>query len=202
MTGAHELSHDVPLLLCRKLGPFLHSTVQTVQSVVVRRRKAFMNDSSTKPEESPDASTMVDLHGYLLPCAVRDLVCASVNVLLADAEASREMEDDESMSEGNNGDNDRVGSHHFTVKPTVYEGEAAVGNNAPGTIGSQSSKGMNGDYSLLQQHGDATLTSTNTTQTQYCRHDELVELAVWDVQRPNSLAYKLEQVSANLFPSK
>ena len=179
----NELGQDVPLLLCRKLGPFLHSTVKSVRSTIRQTKTVALGESTSEPP----ASTALCLEGYILPCAVRDLISASANVLLAN-EASRDVEEDISALEVEN----IAGTHHFTIRPTAYSGEEAAGNVKPGTIGSYSSKGMNGDYSVLQQ-------SDYMDGMQYCEHDEILMLAVWDMQRPNSLAYKLAHVSTNLF---
>jgi hypothetical protein len=180
---ANEWPQDVPLLLCRKLGPFLHSTLKSARSTMRQTKTVAFGECAS----DPPASTLLSLQGYILPCAMRDIISASVNVLLAN-EASRDDDEGKSAVEVEN----MAGTHHFAIRPTAYSGEDAAGNVKPGTIGSYSSKGMNGDYSVLQQ-------SEDIDETQYCKHDEILMLAVWDMQRSNSLAYKLAHVSTNLF---
>jgi len=194
---AHGLSHDVPLLLCRKLGPFLHATIQSVRSST-RTSKTF-GGGGVKDHQQPPATTssIIELQGHLLPCAVRDLVCASVNAMLAD-DSRRKVE-----SEACEKKNETVGSHHFTVRPTAYAGEEASGGTATtlgSSIGTHCSKGLNGAYSVLMACSDVNCDDEegDDESTQYCRHGELLMLAAWDIQRPKSLAYKLEHVSGSL----
>jgi hypothetical protein len=158
---------DVPLLMCRRLGPFLHSTMK---SLSVYRR----NPSSS----STEGYSSIHVEGIFMPCAVRKLLCAAVNVMQFAARS--EQEPAEKRNENNS-----VGTHNFVVQATTYEVEEKRMKIGTGTIGSESSKSFNGGKDFL-----CVVDGCNNLQK--CHYNETLEVAVWDITRPTSLAYKLE----------
>ena len=153
----------LPLLLCRKLGPFLHSTLG---QAAVRRQAQPVGD-------------IVDVSGILLPCAIRSLVGAVIQ-LLTDNEPSRE---------------DGIGDAptHAVFSTTLHNSGNAVVVGA-GAIGDASSKFLNSStrtWNHLVQEEDNEL-------YHHCLHGERVQTVVWDLNRPSDLAYKLDYVSSFL----
>lgn len=176
-----NVNMDVPLLLCRKLGPFLHASIQTVS---VLQTKA--DDAEDQVDES---FATVSLRGYLLPCAIRDLVGASVNLMKAHGRAA------DKIAGGTNPDPNDNRSHHLVVRTHVHT-ENSVSSAADVTVGlksrkhgSNSSELLNGDWDLINHlHG------VNPVPP-YCSNNETLMLAIWDATRPESIAFKLEASS-------
>lgn len=158
---------DVPLLMCRRLGPFLHATMK---SLCVTRRQA--SGSTTEGYSS------MHVDGILMPCTVRKLLCAAVGVMQVAAHSCQKP------AETRNEDNP-VGTQNFVVQVTTHDGEENARKIGTGMIGSQSSKRFNGGKDFL-----CAVESCNNIQK--CHYNESLEVAVWDITRPTSLAYKLE----------
>jgi hypothetical protein len=171
---AEDLSLDVPLLICRKMGPFLHGSIKSVvpyQKEQHTRKSAF--------------NVLTTMEGCLLPCAVRDLVCATISFALAHKASGKTTQMIETSSKA---DEDKE-SHHFVVKMSVHPGDELKTLNATGMIGSHSSKFLNGPWSFLQFLDDP-------IATQNCQCDEVLNTIVWDTSHPESVAIKLDHLSS------
>jgi hypothetical protein len=168
---ASDLPHDVPRLICRKLGPFLHSSMQSLDLKKKRSDSLTKSDGSTSDEH-----VSIELRGILLPCAVRDLICAIINGMLAS-----EIEINSSESQ------------NLIVRTTTYDGEELQA--IQGAIGSHSSAWLNTKADvwghLQEGHEDG-------KTVQQCRYGEVLMMAVWDSTRPSALAYKLDYKTATL----
>jgi hypothetical protein len=105
--GNQNLDDDVPLLLCRKLGPFLHSTLNKVTCV----------RSDYGPQNSGASFKVL---GTLLPCAVRSLVSASIQCMLD--ERKKEMLTD--FHDDSTGGHVIVQLSQQTTKTAVLSSEA------------------------------------------------------------------------------
>ena len=90
---------DVPRLLCRKLGPFLHANLQTLDVRLSQQE----NESVTK------------VTGIVLPCAVRGLMASALHSMRADAPPPNDEDADE--------DEDGVGSHHAIIHLSLYDAD-------------------------------------------------------------------------------
>mgnify|MGYP000356525254 CR=1 FL=1 len=94
-TNAVAPIRDVPLLLCRSLASSCtHTTLRTL-SLSSRRDCAYMNQAygnstaggTIKKQQLSSGATAkatLELRGPILPCALRDLTCAAVNLMLLD----------------------------------------------------------------------------------------------------------------------
>jgi hypothetical protein len=168
---ASDLPHDVPRLLCRKLGPFLHSSMQSLD---LKKKRA---DSLAKSDGSSDEHVSIELRGILLPCAMRDLICAVINGMLA------------SETEINNAES----SQNLIVRTSTYDGQELQA--IQGAIGSHSSVWLN---SKADVWGHLREGYENVKAVQQCRYGEVLMMAVWDSTRPSALAYKLDYKTATL----
>jgi hypothetical protein len=165
------LHHDVPLLLCRKLGPFLHSSVKSLLTTKKRKFRATTHDGYG------DGYASINIHDILLPCAVHDLICALVWAMKADEQASyqSDLADEEKFDDDD--DHEDVGSHHLVVRAVPYGGEEAQAT-AVGTIGSHSSKGFNASPDFLDQLQQNNACGEGNASMQSCHYGEMLMLAV------------------------
>jgi hypothetical protein len=171
---ARDLSFDVPLLLSRKLGPFLHGSIQSVIP--------YQKEGHTTNESLLGKTT---IEGCLLPCAVRDLVCATISFVLAHGASGKTAE----MTMAHPKAEDCEKSHHFVMKLSVHPGDELKSLNSTGIIGSQSSKWLNGQWSLFTQSFDSQI------DIPCCQCDEIHNTVVWDVSHPDAVAIKLEHLT-------
>lgn len=172
---AKDLSFDVPLLICRKLGPFLNGSIKSI-TPYVKEQHAKKDPFNTQ--------TTVQIEGLLLPCAVRDLVSATISFVLAPRVSGGKAKiiQMHSKTEENNE------AHQFVVKVLVHTGDEWKTLNSVGMIGSHCSKRLNGSWSFLQ-------TVDKRIETQNCHGDEVLNTIVWDVSHPESVAIKLDHLS-------
>lgn len=173
------LLKDVPRLMCRKLGPFLHSSMQSYR---ITKKKQTLDGS--------DNLTSIDVQGLLLPCAVRDLVCAAVNGIIA--------KQGKHGSDGDEGDGSSSdSSHNLIVRASAAEREEST--VVQGTIGSPSSLWLNGgSLEAWNEVHNKCKGEQQSSSTQRCQYGEVLNMAVWDSTRPTSLAYKLDYIASSL----
>ena len=114
---------DVPLLLHRSLGPTKNALVGTLSETMrldenydelkmMRNREVKTSDEAAPDDE---ISGKLQINGPILPCAVRDLMSASICHLLLDkmnGDAVRKKEEED----------DNVGSHYLVWYPSRQEG--------------------------------------------------------------------------------
>ena len=158
------LSHEVPLLVCRKLGPFLHSTMRQARCLNQRRPSGFSGGD--------DAYTSFEVSGLLLPCAVRTLVSALTRSMITNQTTSALVEE--------RGDSEESSGSHHAILHLTQQSRKAVG---VGSIGDSSSRFFNSESRLWEACED---------DYQCCQYEESVQTAIWDIDRPTDLAYKLE----------
>jgi hypothetical protein len=124
---------DFPLLLCRSLGPCVHTTLKRLSVLShngnndVERSKCLIN------QEHHDHSTL-ELRGPILPCAAVDLICTSASHLLRDSlrknlhkisETSTPLKRNNDMYNHSRDSIDSLetslGSHYFVLQMSVYD---------------------------------------------------------------------------------
>lgn len=116
---------DVPLLLHRSLGPTRNALIGTLSETMrldenhdelkmMRDREVKTSDEAASDDE---LSGKLQINGPILPCAVRDLMSASICHLLLD-----EMNGDAVRKEEEEDDDDNVGSHYLVWYPSRQEG--------------------------------------------------------------------------------
>lgn len=172
-----NLTVDVPILLCRKLGPFLHATIKS-NDANKNEMPMGTNRKST--------NTTLDMHGYFLPCAVRDLTCAVVDAMQV-AKTNSQFKIGPEIESDDRKDGNDASSCHFVMQSTVHQGDELKNVSGLGAIGSHCSKRLNGSWKLID-------TMNEQVETQYCHQDEVLRLAVWDESRPTALAIKLHHM--------
>lgn len=178
---ASDLSQDIPRLLCRKVGPFLHSSMQSLD---LRKKQSVSLADNDQTANDKQIST--ELRGILLPCAVRDLVGAAVGSMIAD-ESQMDEHRDNSPKDKTNAEN------HLVVRAGTFEGDEAPA--IQGTIGSHSSVWFNGKTDMWGQIQGG---YEDSKAVQGCLYGEVLMMAVWDGSRPSALAYKLDYIAATL----
>jgi hypothetical protein len=119
-------------------------------------------------------------------CAVRDLICATISVVLAQEASAKTTQTIAAHPKGD----ESMESHHFVVNMSVYPGDELKTLNSTGIIGMHNSKWLNGTWSILS------LPITDQCDVPSCQSDELINTVVWDVSHPDAVAIKLEHLNA------
>jgi hypothetical protein len=172
---AQDLSFDVPLLLSRKLGPFLRGSIQSV--IPYQKERPTTSDPLIGPTTT---------EGCLLSCAVRDLICATFSFVLAQEASAKTMQTIAGHPKGDG----RKKSQHFVVHLSIYPGDELKTLNSTGEIGSHNSKWFNGTWSMLSR------SINDQKDFPCCQSDEIINAVVWDVSHPDAVAIKLEHLNA------
>jgi len=202
-TNAVPPVSDVPLLLCRSLGSnCLHTTLRTL-SVSSRRDAGFMNQVYHQDNQQRHASTAaatnakatLELRGPILPCALRDLTCAAINLMLLDKKSRQQgkhLDSDHFLQTSNK--NDNSSTHQFAMFVQVHEGESSTSMSKT-TTGSSSSVNFNGsNISLMprQEEGEDTMDDehNDASSSWYeCRQGDCINVLVWDVSRTSVVSF-------------
>jgi len=176
MDSADQTQQQVqvlPTLACRKLGPFVHASIETLQ---VRWHRNCQD---------------VTVDGMIFPDSLRDLVAAAVKL---ETQQQRQLDralqaDGRSGGDSGDGLSKTAGSSCHMIFRTEGHGgiprsKADISSRtAHGMIGTHSSKWMNtGDY-----------VSTEGNKGVSCKYGRVLSTVVWDSSRPKTLAYKLNK---------
>jgi hypothetical protein len=185
----------LPTLLCRKLGPFEHASLQTLTLV---------------QEKGHDAETMSNsrlvVEGTILPCAFRQVVTAvasGMTVLKTNNDDSETQQagvptmpsplkqtsnSASSWSTNSNGTTQTViGSRHILVRPTLHmhhddQDDETTTTGKSTRIGVSSSKSMNSARAVSNNNNAYALDEDAGCQ---------LNLAVWDSTRPTTIVYQM-----------
>lgn len=161
---------DVPLLLSRKVGPFVHASMQSL--VVSSRRQARQSHEKSGDQEHHHAA--IELRGPILPCATEEILCYT---------ASRMIRDVEGKSGAPSRQADDVGSHYFVVQAQPHDGDEYP-NTDSATTGTAGSRWLNDGSEIYEN------LSSNDDKPSGCELGEVVRMVVWDIARPKMIAYK------------
>ena len=203
-TNATVPVSDIPLLLCRSLGSnCLHTTLRTL-SVSSRRDTGFMNQVYHQDQQqqrhhsstAANAKATLELRGPILPCALRDLTCAAINLMLLDKKSRRQQgkHQDLDFLQRTNNKNDmetNSSSHQFAMFLQVHEGESSTSMSKM-TTGSSSSVNFNGsNISLMpSQEEEGEDDHNNDASSWYeCRQGDCINVLVWDVSRTSVVSF-------------
>jgi hypothetical protein len=181
---------DVPLLLYRSLGSCLLFTLRTL-SISSRRDCANMNQvgqqntmsgrTNAQKQQRPtfDSKATIELRGPVLPCALRDMTCAMINVMLLDKYAQRDEDDSSTTAcdDSSNNNNAAASTHQFVMFLQSHNGECSVTN--PKSTGSSSSLGFNGSQIPLLP--EEILGSPVTALWRECELGHRVNMLAWDI---------------------
>ena len=221
---------DVPLLLNRGLGP---AKYMTLRQLTVLENHSSNNNSETdhnNNDRNIPKHSLVDIRGPIMPCAVRDLLCAAVAHLSFDKSRMNVQNNEEgqgksgsgsnSMDHENEHDENELGSHYFVMHLHAHDEDqvsSASGSNNKSSsalnpmnkvIGKKTSMSFNGvDEVFSSQKGnqindidevEVETTTITTTSSEFelneCSQGDVVTMAVWDINRPLSVAYKCDLV--------
>jgi len=135
-------------------------------------------------QQSSSARAALELRGPMLPCALRDLTCAMVNLMLLDKYKQDQVGsiiqphvDDESDA--------GTSSHQFAMFLQAHEGECSI--LTPKSTGSSSSFHFNGsNVPLLPKQGDRIGASAAWRE---CRHGDFISVLVWDISRESVVSF-------------
>eukprot|EP00578_Thalassiosira_sp_NH16_P001258 CAMPEP_0181131948 /NCGR_PEP_ID=MMETSP1071-20121207/30732_1 /TAXON_ID=35127 /ORGANISM="Thalassiosira sp., Strain NH16" /LENGTH=319 /DNA_ID=CAMNT_0023218245 /DNA_START=78 /DNA_END=1037 /DNA_ORIENTATION=+ len=190
-TATVKSSSDVPLIICRSLGPCMYTTLRTL-STSNRRDTGYANqlytrassktvsqDNEQHHHSATNAKSFLELRGPVLPCAIRDLTCAMVDLMLMDKckqdrspSGHLQIADDQYY-------NTSTSSHQFSMFLQSHDGEYSI--STPKSTGSSSSIYFNGSNLPLssrdEDHCDA------RAEWFECNHGDFVNVLVWDISR-------------------
>jgi hypothetical protein len=195
---------DVPLLLYRSLGSCLLFTLRTL-SISSRRDCANMNQvgqqnttsgrTNAQKQQRPTSfasKATIELRGPVLPCALRDMTCAMINLMLLDKYAQRDEDESSTTACDDNSSNNNAATstHQFVMFLQSHNGECSV--TTPKSTGSSSSLGFNGSQIPLLP--DEVLGGDNDSPvTELWRECELghrVNMLAWDISCSELVPYQ------------
>jgi hypothetical protein len=130
---------------------------------------AVSNRRSTDSQQN-DPHAAIELRGSILPCALQELVST----------AARRMMQDTTEEKSQPSPDDNVGSHYFVVQVQTHDEKVHATPNDKGTAGSG------------WLNNGATMSGKLEAAPSECEHGQVVGMIVWDVVRPNMIAYKTE----------
>jgi hypothetical protein len=198
--------YDVPLLLSRSLGPCVNASLRTLNLHKMRAdvpSNKNQQDSKDGLQSSQHQST-IDIRGPILPCAVRDLTCATASFLsLAQKRVSQpnkssptsvsSVTKDKLPEPESQGDDSALGSHYFVSHLETHKGEEEDHNfitrsrlSSLKQLGSASSASFNGLVPLSSEACERQGVSKE------CNAGEYIDMIVWDITRPLNIAFKSE----------
>ena len=70
-----DSDHDVPLLICRSLGPCSHTTLSKL-TATGQIEQGYTRQRVTNRDNASSSRAILELQGFIMPCAIRDLVCS------------------------------------------------------------------------------------------------------------------------------
>jgi hypothetical protein len=165
---ANGLSPEVPLLLCRKLGPFLNASL----------KRLYVHYSNFEAEHvSDDCYDAAEVSGIILPCAVRSLIHAASQSIEFTQRSPAKSDTSRDSSES------IVGTNHMIVQLSLH-----------GNLDDRKESRKEGMPCSSLFNANTFLWESMYEKESYevCHFRESVETAVWDVNRPKDVAYKLK----------
>ena len=195
---------DVPLLLYRSLGSCLLFTLRTL-SISNRRDCANMNQvgqqstmsgrTNSQKQQRPTSFTSkatIELRGPVLPCALRDMTCAMINLMLLDKYAQRDEDGSSTTACDDNSSNNNAAAstHQFVMFLQSHNGECSV--TTPKSTGSSSSLGFNGSQIplLLEEGLGGDNDSPVTALWRECELGHRVNMLAWDISCSELVPYQ------------
>jgi len=184
---------DVPLLLNRSLGPFLHSCLSRLTVTSRKIHHEWMDDVMIKNDEAlTNNHSSIELRGPILPCSVRELLASTILTLYADYSSTlQENSQPEHFNKMRSPLLDEVtdiGSHYFVAHLQTHEGEPLVSTPENSGSGDPSSFWFNGHH-----HGS----HEEHNGVDECNMGQVISVVVWDSARPESLAYNVDSLPSS-----
>ena len=201
-----KLPDDVPLLVCRGVGPFLNSAMK---SLTVRgdphspkkHKQEIASHEDDQPEQ--DYASLEILGGPILPCAILDCFRGVIQTMVVDKQqhsSATETDDDASDEDA------LVGSHNLVLhsfQPEYADGDAEE-RFPKSLIGSSRTESLN--HCSVDQRDMNEDEGEGPRGPRVVRSGHVLGMAVWDILHPQAMAYKMDLCkdpasSSLLFPS-
>jgi hypothetical protein len=174
--NSHEI--DVPLLLCRHLGPFPWMTLCNVSSSYNQK------DSTENTDDAHARVATTTLFGHILPCGLNDIIAACSSHFCLHKEESHDLTElQHSNSERDSKLEDCVGSHYFMMHLKAMEGSSDPTKSTHKIIGTRSS----GSKTASQFNSVGYSVCNATKEIHEPKNAHVSTLVVWDVNRPDTL---------------
>eukprot|EP00804_Cyclotella_cryptica_P030625 CCRYP_015657-RA/>CCRYP_015657-RA protein AED:0.43 eAED:0.43 QI:0/-1/0/1/-1/1/1/0/954 len=185
--GSWHFHHDVPLLLCRSLGPCLNTVLRTL-SVSARRDNVYWNQLAEEGSENQNAESVMELYGPILPCALRDLMCASVNWMVLDQHFRNVLEEFNVFdvpTQPIDSENTSVSKTNIDYQVSMllqaHEGEAPI--TSPSSTGTASSSFFNGSNISISHEQNNQSNNSELPEWRECDAGEGLNSLIWDTSR-------------------
>jgi len=220
MTAHWKLPDDVPLLVCRNIGPFLHSTMK---SLTVRGNPHTLPtnvESNSTNTDSPldnqqDYASLEIQGGPILPCAILDCFLGLTQLMQADQQLhplSSPFKTDPATNDEEQEEEVMVGSHNLILRafPSQVERRDEDRPSArTGIVGSGRAETLNYTPNVASSVVDDVVDSEQKEEPILCpdqiRSEHVLGMIVWDIFHPHAMAYKMDRVasaaSIHLFPN-
>ncbi len=174
--NSHEM--DVPLLLCRHLGPFPWMTLCNVSSSYDQK------DSTENTDDAHVRVATTTLFGHILPCGLNDIIAACSSHFCLHKEESHDLTElRNSNNECDSKLEDCVGSHYFMMHLRAMEGSSDPTKSTHKIIGTRSS----GSKTASQFNSVGYSVCNATKEVHEPKNAHVSTLVVWDVNRPDTL---------------
>ena len=203
-----QLPEDVPLLVCRGVGPFVNSTMKSLtvrgdpHSPLPREHKQEIG-SPEEDQPEQDYTSLEILGGPILPCAILDCFRGLVQTMVMDKQqnSSPTKTDDDASDE-----DALVGSHNLVLhsfQPEYTDGDVEE-RYSKGIIGSSRTEYLN--HCFVDQRDMSDDEGEGPRGDQVVRSGHVLGMAVWDILHAQAMAYKTDPCkdpasSSLLFPS-
>jgi hypothetical protein len=159
---------DVPLLLCRSLGPCIHTCLKSLSTW-------------WKPTESQDSHhASLDIRGPILPCAVQDIIRCTIHNLLWNGKKENVLRGEKE------GRDTEVGSHYFVAHLQCHRGEEI--KDTAKALRKSNRIGMAG--LILANDTLDRIQDKQVTIRKGCGRGEFISTVVWDITRSSSIMCK------------
>ncbi|KAL7490160.1 hypothetical protein ACHAW6_015893 [Cyclotella cf. meneghiniana] len=184
--GSWHFHHDVPLLLSRSIGPCLNTVLRTL-SVSARRDNIYWNQLIKQDSENQKTESVMELYGPILPCALRDLMCASVNWMSLEQNFGNYSEEynvfDAPTQPMDSKDTPAYSTvdHQISMFLQAHEGECPI--TAPTSTGTSSSSFFNGSNISLSHEQNSQTRDSELSEWRECSAGECLNSLIWDTCR-------------------
>lgn len=176
------LQHDVPLLLCRSIGPCLNTVLKTL-SISARRDNVYWNQlNSQEGQKEINSDSVMEIYGPILPCSLRDMMCATINWVTLDEKLDEYSVFDAPTQpmNGKGGDSDsKMERRQVSMFLQAHEGEYPVA--LPMSTGTASSYSFNGS--------NLPISNELNDGWNECINGEGLNSLVWNAARSTELSY-------------
>ncbi|CAB9516134.1 expressed unknown protein [Seminavis robusta] len=178
--------HDVPVLICRGLGPFANATMK---SLTASGAPHFGQNQEGEGDQNTHEYASLEIQGGpILPCAIMELLQGLAQIMLTDHK--RNPPKDAEMSH----DGDALVSSHSLILravPGAAKKQAEEFAQKHGIVGGAGSQKLNNGHPKGNLEGDGDKRPSQIPS------GLILGTSVWDILHPGAIAYKLEPVDTS-----